>query len=121
MATRRKPIIVSTRSLKLLGACPDQVKLFRSVFGVSVRLNKRVLIRAAREGLNIQWWAYCRLTEAARRTYDEAVATARRAYSKAVATANRDYNEAVVTARRAYNEAIATALWSALRGEEDGK
>ena len=112
--TRRPSIVVTAASLEALGACLEQVELFRATFGESVTVPRRasarraLASRVAEARLDCNWYAQRALSAPARRAYDEATAPAQRAH-----------NEARATAQRAYQEATATALLDAIVADAD--
>ena len=99
---------VSLRKLKLLGACTQQVYLFRQMFGDRCTVSVDLCVAHAAQ-FDWYWAAQELLSAPARRAYDEAVAPARRAYDEAVAPARRARDEAYAPACKAYDEAYATA------------
>ena len=46
---------VTTQKLKDLGACPEQIELFRRTFGESADVTEANIVRAELEGLNVDW------------------------------------------------------------------
>jgi hypothetical protein len=46
---------LTTKRLKSLGACVDQIKLFRQLFGDRAYINEWNLMIAIRHGLHIDW------------------------------------------------------------------
>ena len=99
---------ITLAQLKKLGACEDQVALFRNNFGEEVEATEALCVKHAQK-FNWNWAANNLLSAPARRAYDEAMASAQQAYEEATAPAQRAYEEATAPARRAYDEATASA------------
>jgi hypothetical protein len=109
--TEDGPTITASR-LESLGACLDQVVLFRKTFGESAPLTLDNCKIAAGAGLDIDWAAQRLLKATAWKAYEEARAPAWKAYVEAAAPAWKAYGEAAATAWKAYVESTATA-WKA--------
>ena len=124
------PKIITSEFLKTHGACADQIALFADLYPDGTELVPGSLLRAAEQGLNVDWLAkflselaecayneatapakraYREVTASAQCAYDEARASARRVCDEATTLAERAYREARAAAKRAYNEATASA------------
>ena len=102
-------MIITAKKLESLGACANQVELFRHLFGE----RQKVTVDLCRKyAANFDWdWAAANLLSApAWKAYEEAEATARKACQEAEATARKAYQEAKATAWKAYDEATAPVL-----------
>ena len=118
----KTPKKISTKLLRRLKACEDQVVLFRETFPDShetgVTINLRNAKKAARAGLDLDWLAQTILPPPALKAYNEAIAPALKVYEEAIAAAWKAYNEARAAAGKVYNEAIAPAFVRAALGKE---
>ena len=106
----------TTEDLVRLGACDEQVALFRATFHDGATADD--VARALAVGLDVEWMVRRVATAPALRAYEEARVKASRAYDEATAPAWRAYQEARVKALRAYQEATAPALAASLRSVE---
>jgi hypothetical protein len=93
---------ITAEMLRAEGACPDQVAVFEKHWpnGADPR-RLPTLKKAARLGLDLDWFAGRFLSEEAWAAYREARATAWAAYEEATATALAAYDEATATALHA--------------------
>ena len=102
-------MIITAKKLESLGACADQVELFRHLFGE----RQKVTVDLCRKyAANFDWdWAAANLLSApACNAYDETEATARKAYQEATAPALNAYDGTGAAAWKAYQEATAEAF-----------
>ena len=83
---------VTTESLQGVGACSDQVELFSRLWPNGVTVTKAALLKAQREGLDIEWWAHHALPAPARQVYNKVFAPAWKAYNEAVAPPRKVYD-----------------------------
>ena len=81
---------VTVAQLKKWGACADQVKTFARVFPEGAAPTLVNLRKAAKAGLDLDWYAEKVLSPTAWRAYQEATAPAWRAYQEATAQALRN-------------------------------
>jgi len=109
--------ILTSRQLCRAGACQQQVRRFRRMFGTQVEVTPELAASAASE-YDWVWAAENLLNATAWKAYEEARATAWQAYDEARATAWKAYEEARATARKAYEEARATAWANAYIADE---
>jgi len=77
---------ITAKELETLGACANQVALFRQHFGEEVEITEARCVKYAPE-FNWRWIAARWLSAPAQRAYDEAMAPALRAYWEASARA----------------------------------
>jgi len=96
--------------LEARGACADQVEVFRQHWPNGAKPTIPTLRKAARLGLDLDWFASRFLGVPARAAYEEADAQALAAYREARAQARAAYREAKAPAWTAYEEATAQAL-----------
>ena len=89
---------VTTRQLKVKGACPDQVITFRREWPNGVEITPTTLQRAVELQLDLDWFVFNFLPVPAWEAYLKAKAPAREAYLKAVASAREAYEKAMVSA-----------------------
>ena|SRR3990167_2495079 len=101
---------VTARSLKKLGACADQVTLFRRTFPRGCEPTEANLLKAYEIGLNMYWWTFMVLPAPAWAAHREATAPALAAHRAATAAALAAYEEATAAAWAVYLEALAAAL-----------
>ena len=103
--------ITTLKQLTDVGACSEQVALFKATFGDSVN----VTVARARKVSGLFDWDFARrfLDGEGKAAYNAARATADAAYDAATAPAYAAYNAARATAYAAYNAATATAWASA--------
>ncbi len=78
---------VTTRQLKVKGACPDQVITFRREWPNGVEITPTTLQRAVELQLDLDWFVFNFLPVPAREAYEKATAPAWEAYLKAKAPA----------------------------------
>ena len=87
----KTPKKISTKLLRRLKACEDQVVLFRETFPDShetgVTINLRNAKKAARAGLDLDWLAQTILPPPALKAYNEARAAAGKVYNESIAPA----------------------------------
>ena len=89
---------LSAKLLESKGACPDQVELFRKLFGERDVTVTSKLCRAHADQFDWHWAAKHLLPIPASKAYQEATAQALKAYQEAYATALKAYQEAYATA-----------------------
>ena len=99
---------VSLRKLKLLGACTQQVELFRQLFGDRCTVSVDLCVAHAAQ-FDWSWAAQKLLSALANKAWGEAIAPANKAWGEAYATACKARDEAVAVANKAYDEAVAPA------------
>ena len=104
-----KPAPITAERLAALGACKQQVNLFRQMFPDGAPLTAETALNVA-DKFNWDWAAKGLLPPAALKAYEEATAPAGKAYEEATAPAGKAYEEAKATARKAYEEAKAVAF-----------
>ena len=104
-------MIITAKQLESLGACADQVELFRHLFGARQKVTV-ALCRKYAANFDWNWAAASLLSPPARKAYEEATAPAWKAYEEAMAPALKAHEEARATAWKAYEEATANA-WKA--------
>jgi len=105
---RKTIMIITLKQLKEHGACPDQIALFKKLFGERVSVTKTVCLKYGAR-FNLNWAARELLSPTANKAYKEVMAPANKAYKEVMAPANKAYNEVMVPANKAYNEAMAPA------------
>ena len=99
MKTRR---LLRASTLVRLGACSDQVRLFRKLFGTQVYVTVSRAEGVA-DKFDLDWLANRILSASALDEYARATAPARAEYGRAVASAEAEYGRAVAPAwARAY-------------------
>ena len=73
---------VTAESLQDLHACPDQVDLFRATFPRGTRVTRTALVKAAKAGLDVGWWAGRALPASLRAEYERQRAPLRAEYDR---------------------------------------
>ena len=101
---------LTVAQLKKWDACANQVKVFARLFPEGATPTLVNLRRAAKAGLDLDWYARKALSPTALQAYEEATAQAWKAYEEAKAPAWKAYEEAKAPAWKAYEEAKAPAL-----------
>ena len=103
--------IITLKQLTDVGACSEQVALFKATFGDSVN----VTVARARKVSGLFDWDFARrfLDGEGKAAYDAATAPADAAYKASTATAYAAYKAATAPAAAAYKAARATAWASA--------
>ena len=96
------PAKITAEWLESLGACANEVELFRNEWPDGAPVSPATVRRAAK--LNIAWLAEKILVAQAREVYGEAVAQAREVYGETVAQAWKVYWKAV-------SQALIKILW----------
>ena len=99
---------LTAATLVRLGACPEQVALFRATFGDSVEVTPALTAEHV-DAYKWSWAADHLLSHAARDAYRAAMLSASDAYYAAVASASDAFDAAVASARDAYRAAMARA------------
>ena len=84
--TIRRGTLVTADILRDMCACEDQVATFEELFPDGAALRLKNLLKAARAGLDLGWFAV-RILPAALRAFDEGVADAEQAFDEAIAPA----------------------------------
>ena len=79
--------VVTAEMLRQRGACAAQVAVFRAAWPRGICPSLAACEKAARLGLNLDWFADHCLPAPARQAYEAAMATAWQAYEAAKATA----------------------------------
>lgn len=100
------PEPITADRLERLGACPDQVRRFRKLFGDGPAPLTAETAIAHAQVFDWNWAAKRLLTPAARAAYEAAEATAWAAYLKAIAPARAAYEAALAAAQADYYEAM---------------
>lgn len=106
-------------TLREKGACPDQIALFKRLFGDSVEVTEALAAEHAGK-FNVEWAAnhllspqaqaaYYAVTSPSLAAYEAATARALAAYEAATARAWAAYDAATARARDAYDAATARA------------
>ena len=90
-------MIITAKKLESLGACADQVELFRHLFGERQKVTVD-LCRKYAANFDWDWAAASLLSVPACKAYKEAEATARKACQEATANAWKAYQEATAEA-----------------------
>ena len=90
-------MIITAKKLESLGACADQVELFRHLFGERQKVTVD-LCRKYAANFDWDWAAASLLSPPAWKAYEEAEATARKACREATANAWKAYQEATAAA-----------------------
>jgi hypothetical protein len=103
-------MIITAQMLRDKGACSDQVAQFAELFPYGTRVNLRACRRAAKEELDLDWFADHFLTATALAAYKQATAPAWTAYKQAKAPALAAYKQATAPALADYEQAMAIAL-----------
>ena len=93
----KKSRILHLKTLQELGACANQVELFRKRFGKSVRVTKALCVKVAQD-FNFDWAAQNLLTPKEWAEFERAVAAAWAEYKRAVAPAWAEYQRVVASA-----------------------
>ena len=86
------PTRVTAKSLQDLHACPDQVDLFRSTFPRGTRVTRMALVKAAKAGLDVGWWAGKTLPAPLWAEYDRQVAPLWAEYERQQASLWAEYD-----------------------------
>ena len=101
---------VSAALLRKLGACKDQIAVFRVTFGDGdTPITPEMITRAYCAGLDLDWAAEYLLTAPAWKAYKAAMAQAWEAYEAAKAPAREAYEAAMAQTWKAYEAATAQA------------
>jgi vacuolar-type H+-ATPase subunit H len=90
-------------------ACDYQVALYKENFPDNIKITLSVCKKAAKIGLDLDWFARHFLTAQAEKVYQEATAPAYKVYQEATAQAEKVYQEATAPAYKVYQEATAPA------------
>ena len=108
-ARKERIMEITVKQLKKLGACRDQVALFKETFGASAKVTLENCLIAAEAGLDIDWASRRLLTSRQRAAYLAATAPARAVYLATRAPARAAYLAATAPARAACLAATAPA------------
>ena len=92
-----KSRILKLSTLVEHGACSDQTKLFKKMFGNSVRVTEKLCLSVA-DKFNFKWAARNLLTLEARAEYDRVAASARAEYERVSASALAEYERVSASA-----------------------
>ena len=108
MTTRVRSRVLTAKQLVALGACHDQVALFRKTFGASVRVTPARMVKVA-PLFDWEWGAWQLLSTQARAAYVAATAPAWAAYDATTVPALAACEAATAQAWAAYKAATAQA------------
>jgi hypothetical protein len=108
---------ITTRHLKHLRACPEQVVLFRDTFGSSVEVTETAFVMAMEVGLNVRWLISKPIVDAyfaARKPIEDAYDAARKPIEDAYYAAAKPIGDAYDAAAKPIRDASDEELYRML-------
>ena len=106
-------------------ACPEQVKLFRKLFGKEAGVTLKNCEKAGKAGMSFCWAianlfpdkqeAWNKATAPAWETFDRAIANAQETFDKATAPAQETFNKEIAPAQETYYKATAKAFYKVMK------
>lgn len=100
--------IITYAQLKKLGACQDQLEIFKSKFGDSVKLTLK-LVKANSSTFDFEWAAKSLLTSSAYAEYERTIAPAYAEYGRIRVSAYAEYGRTIAPALAEYGRTITPA------------
>jgi hypothetical protein len=104
-------MIVTAKTLRLDGACEQQVEMFIEIFGprARVRVTKTLCVQHA-DRFDWEWAALHLLSQRESAEYSRVLAPARAEYNRAMEAAQEECNRAMWAAQGEYKRAMAAAF-----------